>query len=629
MVLDATRCRCVAAALAVVVVAALGASAAWATAPFRRGVLLKGTVVTMDDRHRVIRPGNVLVRGRRIVAVWRGARRPRKVRVGDPVVVAPRRGLIFPGLINLHDHPAYSMLPAWPAPVSDGQPSFGRPTGREPYANRYQWNGANGFGDVSDEHRRLVVAPHAVLVPGLGLDTEAVKWAEIRGLLGGQTANQGAAGDPSTDRLLARNVDGFNFGRDRVESRTFPGPDPALAARMRAGHIDAFIAHVAEGVRDSDRRAGDFYSSRAELHSLRANGLFSDRTVVVHGTALERSDFAAMRAARSRRSAPRGDGLGAKLVWSPLSNLLLYGRTANVYEALAERVTVSLGTDWSPSGSGNLLQELKVADIALRERSLLLGSRRLVPSLRSEKALDRTLVAMVTRNPARSLRWSDKVGSVEAGKVADLMVLAKPPRSPVRSGIPHSPYRSLIDATARDVRLTLVGGDPLVGDPGLMRSLKRADFETVRSARGGFAKAIDVTKPGVPNGTQPLATIEGALRDGLAALGGADGYAYLKARVGGGRFASASDERFRDEYLVPTFGTTENGRLNAEAIQLAPILPEDDDFRFRLIEGDRNRAAAIADATPPFGPYPANINQDPPGGGTPFDGFESRWYRAP
>jgi hypothetical protein len=33
--------------------------------------------------------------------------------------------------------------------------------------------------------------------------------------------------------------------------------------------------------------------------------------------------------------------------------------------------------------------------------------------------------------------------------------------------------------------------------------------------------------------------------------------------------------------------------------------------------------------TPPFGPYPANANQDPAGDGNPFDAFESRWYGTP
>jgi cytosine/adenosine deaminase-related metal-dependent hydrolase len=591
MSVTARRTSCVLAALMAVGLSALPASAA---PPFKRGVLLRGTVVTMNRHNDVFRHGNVLVRKGRVAAIWRDGRRPRGLRLGTPVVVAPRGALIFPGLINLHDHPTYSMLPPWPAPASDAQPAFGRPTGREPYANRYQWNGANGFADTSEEQRRLIKSPQEVLIPptGLGLASEAVKWAEIRALLGGETADQGAEGDPATDNVLVRNVDGFNFGRDRIESTTFPAADPALAARMRAGLVDAFIAHVAEGVRDGERRPGDSYSSRAELDALRRDGLLSDRTVIIHGTALERSDYARMRR--------------AKLVWSPLSNLLLYGRTANVYEALAEGVTVSLGTDWSPSGSGNLLQELKIADIALHDGALLGGSRRLVPRLRSDRALDRELVAMVTRNPARSVRWGRRVGSITRGRAADLTVISNPARSV---------YRSLIDAGDRDVRLTLVGGDPLAGDPKLMRALKGRDFETVRSVRGGFAKGIDVTKRGVPKGSQRLSRIESALRRALTALGGADGYAYLKSRVAGGVFARATDARFRSDYLEPTFGTRADGSLNAEAIELAPLLPEDDEVRFRLIEGD-----------PGGWPYPVNLNHIPAGGHNPFASFEQRRY---
>ena len=69
---------------------------------------------------------------------------------------------------------------------------------------------------------------------------------------------------------------------------------------------------------------------------------------------------------------------------------------------------VSLGTDWTPSGSRTLLHELKVADDALRDPRLLGGSRDEVPAfalaakspaqrLLVETALDRALVDMVTR----------------------------------------------------------------------------------------------------------------------------------------------------------------------------------------------------------------------------------------
>src|SRR3954470_19854161 len=122
-------------AFGVAVLALILAPSEAAAAPFERGMLLEGTVVTMDSKDRVVRDGHVLVRGEKIVAVWSGATPPRGVKVGRAVVVRPSRGLIFPGLINLHDHPTYDFLNSWPPPASDAQPAFGRPLGTEPYAN--------------------------------------------------------------------------------------------------------------------------------------------------------------------------------------------------------------------------------------------------------------------------------------------------------------------------------------------------------------------------------------------------------------------------------------------------------------------------------------------------------------
>ena len=50
-------------------------------------------------------------------------------------------------------------------------------------------------------------------------------------------------------------------------------------------------------------------------------------------------------------------------MWSPFSNLWLYRGTTDVLAARAAGVRICLGADWSPSGSKNLLGELKVADM--------------------------------------------------------------------------------------------------------------------------------------------------------------------------------------------------------------------------------------------------------------------------
>jgi 5-methylthioadenosine/S-adenosylhomocysteine deaminase len=599
-----------------------------------RGIVLHGTVVTMDAAGTILHNGNVLVRDDRIVATWQGANPPRGPQVGDAVQVdLGSRALIFPGLINLHNHPTYNMLELWPAPSSHVQAALGRPLGTEPYANRYQWNLMLDNG--SPELRRLVDTPQSLLNSPIGLNLypEVGKYAEVKAMLGGETAVEGGPSDPTTNNILIRNVGSLNFGRDRIDSRV-PSIDGLtgtelndLVARMQDAQIDAWIVHMAEGVRDNQRRAGDSFSSRAEFATLTSKGLLTDMTVIIHGNGLEPDDFAAMRAAPSIRLDGTGDGLGAKLVWSPLSNLLLYGQTALIYHALQAGIVVSLGTDWSPSGSRTLLDELKIADITIRDTRLLGADRDLIPSLsitgkagnareEAEIALDKLLVEMVTTNPAKTLRWTQEVGSIEPGKFADLVLITRPAH-PSGPDLPNSPYRNLIDATEEDVRLVVVNGEPLVGDVAIMDQFKPGDYEIVTSVGSCFEKAIDVTNPAVPQGTEPFAEIQTALRDALNAMGGdnpppgggpaddSNTYSYLKAHIPGA--SGLTDAQFR-ELLTYYFGLAPNGRLNMEGVQLSPVLVEDDDFYFHLLGGEVFANGLIADDTPPFGLYLANFN---------------------
>lgn len=600
------------------------------------GIVLRGTIVTMDSIGTILHDRSILVRNGAIVAIWQGQQAPQGVPLGNAIEVdfGPE-ALIFPGLINLHNHPTYDVLDPWPAPSSDVQGTLGRPLGTEPYANRYQWS--NVPITSPPEYRRLVDTPQLLLNSslGLGLLSEVVKYSEVKAMLGGETSFQDGLPDQATDNLMIRNVQSANFGRQAVFSRV-PSIDQlsssdlaALITGMQNGQVDAWLTHLAEGVRDNQRRAGDTVSSHAEFTSLQSMGLLTDMTVIVQGNGLEEGDFAAMRAAPSIRLDHSGDGLGAKLVWSPLSNLLLYGQTALIYQALKEGVTISLGTDWSPSGSRNLLDELKIADIALRDPRLLGLDRDLVPSLSvagktgdarrdAEIALDRVLVQMVTNNPAQTLRWNQYVGSVEAGKFADLIVISKSDRASAK-GIPDSPYRSLIDATEEDVRLVLVNGEPRSGDVKVMAALKPGNYEVISSTCGHFSKAIDTTNPTLPKGSETFAYLHQTLTAALSALGGdnpptgggtaddSNTYSYLKANIPGA--AGLTDSQFRHE-LTLFAGLDPRGRLNLEGIQLSPVLVEDDHYYFHLIGGDVSEGTGlVSDANPPFGLYPTNLNQ--------------------
>ena len=79
--------------------------------------ILEGTIVTMNAAREVIQNGRVLVRDGRIAAAWKGPKPPTGVDLTG-VVRAPlgRHAIIYPGLINLHDHPFYGVLPLWQPP---------------------------------------------------------------------------------------------------------------------------------------------------------------------------------------------------------------------------------------------------------------------------------------------------------------------------------------------------------------------------------------------------------------------------------------------------------------------------------------------------------------------------------
>ena len=237
------------------------------------------------------------------------------------------------------------------------------------------WEATAPMSVVRSGHTATRLPDGRVLVTGGGTSNEVLASAEIydpasrtwsltgpmRMVRGAHTATllpNGGVLSPAHDSLLARNVEGTNFDRRRIFSGVgaigaFSQSDAAvLRGGMAAGLVDAWLVHLAEGVRDVDRRTGDATSSRAEFAELKMMNLLTDASVVVHGVGLEPADFAEMAHAPAARASGAGDGRGAKLVWSPLSNLLLYGQTAAVYDALAAGALVSLGTDWTPERIG-------------------------------------------------------------------------------------------------------------------------------------------------------------------------------------------------------------------------------------------------------------------------------------
>ena len=431
-----------------------------------RAFLLKGRVVTMDGETNVINNGNVMVRDGKITGVWASNNNPPAGVDFTDVPIVETDGTIYPGLIDLHNHVHYNHIPLWDFEVhlSDSQKSE-----EGGYTNRYQWGNNWDYGPSITWMKTNIQSSYR-----WDMASEQMKYAEVQAVSGGVTAMQGSpsSGTQAWDSILSRNVELYNFGQDGISTCAVCGAadddytGSHLISQSEAGTLNAWFVHLSEGVDQS---------SKDEFDALWNKGLIMDETIVIHGTALDSSQFTQMASVNS------------ELVWSPLSNLLLYGDTTDVIAAHQAGVSISISPDWGPSGSKNNLHELKVAD--------MWNSNNLNGYFSNYQ-----LVEMVTSNPADATGWAPFVGRIKADLYADLVVI---------DTFHEDPYRNLIEAIDADVALTVVQGKAVFGDVDIMQQLQGDDWEYVNAT--SFQKAVDVTSLTEVDGSQTFAEIEAGL----------------------------------------------------------------------------------------------------------------------
>ena len=301
------------------------------------------------------------------------------------------RAVVSPGFVNAHEHPAFS----YAFPDANLNPG---------YEHRDEWR----LG-IAGKTRLPSPQPYYFDPDDPDPAATAILIAmELRHLLGGATAIAGTGGVPGVIRNINRHVrqgdpalydaeadvTTFPFSLRVVEDlrdecaggpvHRFPPADDGLA-------FMALVPHVGEGRLSS-------CAARAEVARYLERVQRRDRRYsLVHGVATDREDYAAMHE------------FDVTLVWSPRSNLALYGETVDIAGALEHGVRVALSTDWSPSGSFNLREEAECArQVAERAGAALPGE---------------ALWRMATVNGAYALGLEDRFGAIKPGLRADLMLV--------------------------------------------------------------------------------------------------------------------------------------------------------------------------------------------------------------
>jgi 5-methylthioadenosine/S-adenosylhomocysteine deaminase len=388
---------------------------------------LAGKIVTFDEEKPVVEKGVLYLGDDGLIAAVQAhdEKPPPEFAEVKPIDAG---GVLYPGLIDLHSHILYNLRTLW------------APSRTDPYTSHNQWPDA-------DTYSQEITAPARVWSKSPAAK-EVLAYAEVKAIVGGTTAIQGAPGTSQPyEGFLVRNVDNetFGTGKDLVSQSALTLELEEL--KKRAKKMDdgsTFVYHLAEGSRTSAPLLHEFRDVDT-AHCLKK------RLVAIHATALGEGEF------------DRWSPHAGSVVWSPFSNLWLYRTTTDVVTAHKAGLRICIGSDWGPSGSKNVLGELKVAD--LWNRKHLAGA-----------FSDQDLCAMVTSNPADALEWTRHTGRLKQELQGDVLVVDD------RAG---DPYRNLIESIEGNVRLVLVGGKARYGRTALMRAANAEASELISQAGRG------------------------------------------------------------------------------------------------------------------------------------------------
>jgi 5-methylthioadenosine/S-adenosylhomocysteine deaminase len=430
-------------------------------------IVMHGIVVTMNGTRAIYSDGCVVVRGDSIVAV--GPRAEVESRFKASQVIDAHGGLVLPGFINGHTHVPMTLfrglhddvtLNDWlykyifPAEAKNVNEDFVR------------W----GTRLAAAEQIRAGVTTFADMYYFEDAVAEETKAAGMRGVLGETFIDFPAPDNKSEAEMLAYTEKFLKRwqGDPLIQAAAAPHSiytcskktlqDSAALARKYQAPILIHVSEMKKEWQDSEKANG--MSPVAYLDKI---GVLGPDVVAAHCIFVDEAD--------SKLLAERGAGC----VHNPSSNMMIASGVSPVPEMRAAGVAVGLGTD-GPAGSNNDLDLMEEIDLAAK----LAKISKMDPLALNAKSV----VEMATIDGARALHMEKEIGSLEAGKKADLVVISldEPNALPMYDIYAQIAY----SLKGSDVQTVVIGGRVVMRD----RKLLTVDEAKVLEKAREYGKSV-------------------------------------------------------------------------------------------------------------------------------------------
>ncbi|MBI3092144.1 MAG: amidohydrolase [Candidatus Tectomicrobia bacterium] len=435
-----------------------------------------GTIITCDPRHRILRHGCLVFDGERITAVLAES----EAGAAQAEASLDAAGcVVIPGLINAHTHMqevinrglgADLTMPRWLSELA--MPSLSKRTPK-----LYELGAMVSCIEMLKSGTTYVYENPLPPIPQADAAARAIAETGLRGSVAPiiSDRNYPAAFRVDVKTAQAQSEDFVNRWQGAAGGRLQTGLSPSTPAftasrelvrelsRLATQLGVGFTTHVAESTATVQALRKE-YGAKGVVFFLEELGVLNARFVSSQSVHLLPEELPLFAAA------------GVHVANNPSSNMFLGNGIAPVRDLLAAGVNVALGCD-APACNNvlDMLAELKIAALAQKVRY---GDP---TAITTEQVLD-----LATRNAARAVGLGDELGSLEVGKLADVVIvdMTQPHCLPGNNPLADLVY----SATGRDVKHVFIGGRQVVRDG----NVTTVDEQPILTQFIREARAVDV-----------------------------------------------------------------------------------------------------------------------------------------
>jgi 5-methylthioadenosine/S-adenosylhomocysteine deaminase len=431
-------------------------------------IVKNGTIVTMDGERRVIDDGVIAVKGDTIVFVGKGSEFVLQYPQGITAkqTMDAKGKLVLPGFINGHTHVPMTLLRGlkddvtleewltksiFPAEAKNVNEDFVRWGTRLAAAEQIR-GGVTTFADMYYFEDAIA---------------EETKAAGMRGVLGESILDFPAPDNKSNAAMLEYTEKFLKRwqGDPLIHAAAAPHSmyicsektlkDAAALARKYNAPILIHVAETKKELTDSREKYGT-----TPVQYLEKLGILGPDVLAAHCIWVDEADRKIL--------AERKVGCAH----NPSSNMMLASGVAPVIEERAAGIAVGLGTD-GPAGSNNDLDLMEEMDLAAKLQKITKMDPRALGA--------KTVVEMATIEGARALHMEKEIGSLEAGKKADLILIGLDAPNAVPM---FDVYSQLAYALkGKDVETVIIGGRVVMRDKKLLTLDEAAVIAKAREYR--------------------------------------------------------------------------------------------------------------------------------------------------